>query len=527
MPQIVNTNVASLNAQRNLNRSQDMLSTSLERISSGLRVNSAKDDAAGLAISNRLQAQVRGFNQAARNAADAVSLAQTGEGSLAEVTNNLQRMREIAVQSRNATNTDADRKSLDQEFQQLLSENDRIAQTTTFNGRTVLDGTIGTAVFQVGSNVGETISVELGASSSMRTNAIGGITTQTLTLLGHDGTGGQGVLDGVSGDNFADVTPDESFALGAGELELNGIAVGAATAGTNGQGAGSAFAIAAAFNAMTPSTGVTAVANATTMSISAAEFDAALTFTDAGAGATLVYKLQINGVDVVTQGETPTITKQSDLITHINAVSATSGVVATLQSDNSITLTADDGRNIEFVEELTGATTNEADLVVGFKNATIGDGDAETHMTKSFTNKGSISLSSGADILLKDVNAQENFFAEIAQNATETFDAKTVNVSDVLTIGNSDDAILRIDQAISDVDSLRGTFGAMQSRFESTIRNLQTSSENASAANSRIMDADFAEETAALTRAQILQQAGVSILAQANLLPQNALALLQ
>ena len=150
MPQIVNTNVASLNAQRNLNRSQDMLSTSLERISSGLRVNSAKDDAAGLAISNRLQAQVRGFNQAARNAADAVSLAQTGEGSLAEVTNNLQRMREIAVQARNATNTVADRQSLDAEFQQLLAENDRIAQTTTFNGRNVLDGTLGSAVFQVG-----------------------------------------------------------------------------------------------------------------------------------------------------------------------------------------------------------------------------------------------------------------------------------------------------------------------------------------------------------------------------------------
>jgi Flagellin and related hook-associated proteins len=161
MALVINTNVMSLNAQRNLTTSANQLATSLQRLSSGLRINSAKDDAAGLAISERMTTQIRGLNQAARNANDGISLAQTTEGALQEVTNNLQRIRELAVQAANATNSDSDRAALDQEVQQRLAEIDRIATQTSFNGRKVLDGSFGSATFQVGANVGETIGIEL------------------------------------------------------------------------------------------------------------------------------------------------------------------------------------------------------------------------------------------------------------------------------------------------------------------------------------------------------------------------------
>src|SRR5690349_11090681 len=173
MALVINTNVMSLNAQRNLSTSGMALSTSLQRLSSGLRINSAKDDAAGLAISSRMTTQINGLNQAVRNANDGISLAQTTEGALQEVTNNLQRIRELAVQSANATNSDGDRKALDQEVQQRLAEIQRIASQTSFNGRKVLDGSFGSASFQVGANVGETISV--GLNTSMKTNAIGAV----------------------------------------------------------------------------------------------------------------------------------------------------------------------------------------------------------------------------------------------------------------------------------------------------------------------------------------------------------------
>ena len=193
MPQVINTNIMSLNAQRNLNRSQSSLQTAMERLSSGLRINSAKDDAAGMAISERFTTQIRGLNQAARNANDGISLSQTGEGSLVEVTNNLQRIRELAVQSANATNSASDRAALDQEVQQRLAEIERIATQTSFNGAKLLDGSFGSATFQVGANVGETISLSL--STSMRTVAIGktadyvgGSTYDTSLAVGQQGT---------------------------------------------------------------------------------------------------------------------------------------------------------------------------------------------------------------------------------------------------------------------------------------------------------------------------------------------------
>ena len=263
MPQVINTNVLSLNAQRNLNQTQNALKTSLERLSSGLRINSAKDDAAGLAIADRMTSQIRGMNQAVRNANDAISLAQTGEGALKQVTSNLQRMRELAVQSANVTNTDSDRKSLNAEFQELLAENDRLAQTTSFNGKKVLDGSMSSAQFQVGANVGETISVDV--STSMRTNAIGDYTTAS-----HD-------LNDVSITYIASAHVKRDLELGtvtakldqAGDLVINGHDIAAATDGTTGRGDDSAYAIANAINASTDDHGVTATASATTRTFSA------------------------------------------------------------------------------------------------------------------------------------------------------------------------------------------------------------------------------------------------------------------
>jgi len=357
MANVINTNVLSLNAQRNLNQSQMSLSTSIQRLSSGLRINSARDDAAGLAISDRMTSQIRGFNQASRNAADAISLSQVGEGALQQVTNNLQRMRELSIQSANATNTDEDRLSLDAEFQQLLAANDELAKNTSFNGRNVLDGTLGNATFQVGANVGETITVDV--SSSMRNTSIGQVATLTLN---------QTATAASAGVNLAALVDDDVSLAALGDIQVGGFDIAAAADATNGLGDGSSLQIAAAINASTSSHGATATANASTTTLSAANFATALNFTDDTTVSTdtLVYTLQINDTQITQQtaGST-TISSQSDLITLINSNAGATGVTATLQSNSDILLTASDGRNIEIGEQITGGG-DVADTVTGF-----------------------------------------------------------------------------------------------------------------------------------------------------------------
>jgi len=517
MANVINTNVLSLNAQRNLNQSQNSLATSIQRLSSGLRINSARDDAAGLAISDRMTSQIRGFNQASRNAADAISLSQVGEGALQQVTNNLQRMRELSIQSANATNTDEDRLSLDAEFQQLLAANDELAKNTSFNGRNVLDGTLGNATFQVGANVGETITVDV--SSSMRNTAIGQVANTTVTQV-------QGAA--VTGTALSGITAD-AISLADDELQIGGVNIKAAADSTNGLGDGSSVQIAAAINALSGTHGVTATANATEATITSTNFNQALTFADEDSDDTLVYTLEINGTQITTQTEgATTINTQSDLITLINTNAATTGVTATLQSNNDIKLTASDGRNIEFGEQLTGGTASKADTVTGFLSTTALDGvGAVADFATATTFKGKIDLTSASQIALTDVTGNDTFFVGIADNSTDTTDAAAIASANVLTVSDSNNAIRQIDQAIRDVDTLRGTFGAIQTRFESTIASLATSAENLSAARSRIQDTDFASETAELTRSQILQQAGTAMLAQANSSPQSVLSLLQ
>ena len=386
MPQVINTNIASLNSQRNLNSSQNALNTALNRLSSGLRINSAKDDAAGLAISERMTSQIRGLNQAARNANDGISLAQTAEGALSEIGNNLQRIRELAVQSRNATNSDDDRAALQKEAAQLKAEINRVASQTSFNGTKLLDGSFSNKVFQVGANQGETISI----SSIVNANdtALGTYTRATVT--------------GVAATGFGAIT--------AGDLTIDG---------GNGKGVISVGAIAA---------------------------------------------------------DTTAAERAGSLRDAINSVSDQTGVYAVNDTATTVTLVSTSGTGITIAHAGASSTTATTGLT------------AATTATSSDTG---------------------------------------FNTLDISTVAGADTAMQSMDAALKAVNSARADLGAIQNRFSSVVTNLQTNAENLSSSRSRIQDTDFAAETAALTRAQIMQQAGVAMLAQANALPNNVLSLLR
>ncbi len=479
MAQVINTNIPSLNAQRNLNNTQSALSTSLQRLSSGLRINSAKDDAAGLAISARMTTQINGLNQATRNANDGISLAQTGEAALAEITNNLQRIRELSVQSANATNSASDRSALDQEVQQRLAEIDRIATQTSFNGQKILDGTFGSATFQVGANVGETIGLNL--ATSMRTNEIGQIASATGTAV------------------TANALTDGGLTITVGTGTA--VSVGASVAGTEaGQTADSAYAKVNAIN----SAGVAGLTATATNS-----HTGAFVTIDGSAGTTATtYALTINGTAIfsgagnIASGASLTA---SDVAAQVNLYSSQTGVSATVDGANLVFNTVD-GRNTVITEAITLGTG-----VTGTGIAAASEG----------TVRGTVTLSASDNI------AMTGQFADIGQASTIARDAETISGMDVLNVANANETIQRVDAALTSVSSLRSTFGAIQNRFESTITSLTTAAENITAARSRIQDTDFAQETANLTRAQILQQAGTAMLAQANQLPNTVLTLLQ
>jgi flagellin len=476
----INTNVASLNAQRNLSSSQSSLATALQRLSSGLRINSAKDDAAGLAISQRFTTQINGLNQAVRNANDGISLSQTAESALDELTNNLQRIRELAVQSANATNSASDRAALDAEVQQRTAEISRIATQTTFNGLRVLDGTAGSSVFQVGANVGDTISVNF--SQGVRSNQIGQIATATGTAV----------------TNAALAAGDVSIQVGTGAV----VNVGATAAGTGaGQGADSAYAKVQAINAAGIS-GLTASAASTVTG-------AFSNITNGDAAGT--YNLSINGVAIYSGTGNVAAAgtlSGSDIATQVNLYSSQTGVVATVNGGN-LTLTSNDGRNIAVTQTVTLGGTGGS--------GTGADG------TLVATTRGTVTLSANQNITVGGGGIAKIGFAA-GSIALDTQTLANVNVN---SAANANTAIQRIDAALTTVSSLRSNFGAIQNRFQSTISNLQAVSENLSASRSRIQDADYATETANLTRSQVLQQAGVAILAQANAAPQSVLSLLK
>jgi flagellin len=475
----INTNVASLNAQRNLQRSQESLNTSLQRLSTGLRSNSAKDDAAGLAISTRFTTQINGLNQAVRNANDGISLAQTGEAALDEITNNLQRIRELAVQSANATNSASDRQALNAEVQQRLAEIDRIGGQTSFNGSKVLDGSLGTAAFQVGANVGETISINL--ASGVKATQIGQYATGTSGAVTVT-TGGAGVT--TSGEVAIKVGNATAVAIGASEAGskyINGSTDG-------GQNASSAYAKATAIN------------NASIAGLTATATTSA-TETFAAVAADTAYSFDVNGVNVLTQAATGTAGVSRDqLVAAINQQSNLTGVTAVADGAGDFIMTAADGSNIETIETA-GLGAGGGTTIVGGE-ITLSASDAIT-----VTGSAKLGITSGTVFQV---------------DSTTSVSTATVN-----TVDEANKTLFKVDAALESVSSLRSDFGAIQNRFESTITNLQTISENLSASRGRILDADFAAETANLTKAQILQQAGTAILAQANALPQAALSLLQ
>ncbi len=476
MPQFINTNVASLNTQRALNTSQGALQTSLQRLSSGLRINSAKDDAAGLAISERFTTQIRGLNQAIRNANDGVSFSQTAEGALSTVGNNLQRIRELAVQSINDTNSSGDRQALNNEVQQLIAEVNRIANATQFNGQNILDGSLSTLTFQVGANQNQTIQVD-------------GVDTRGSRLGADTGTGEYVVLSDLRGATASTDT-----------ITINGqtIDVGASVDATNGD----VNDLITAINAVAADSGVTAQ-KASSLSVD-------FTVADIGGDTTLT----VNGVQVALADPASAAAGASTLADALNAVSGQTGVTASA-STTTLTLTSANGADMTVTEGddglLTGAvspgTTGET-YQAGIVLATDVGADG-TAASASYT-------ITGAGTGLADTGLN-----------SVTYARSILNDVDVLTGTTANDALQSIDFALSQVNGLRAELGAVQIRFESTIANLQVSTENLSAARSRIRDADFAAETAELTRNQILQQAGIAMLSQANAAPQNVLALLQ
>jgi flagellin len=477
MALVINTNVMSLNAQRNLSTSGSQLATSLQRLSSGLRINSAKDDAAGLAISDRMTTQISGLNQATRNANDGISLAQTTEGALQEVTNNLQRIRELAVQSANATNSDSDRGALDQEVQQRIAEIDRIASQTSFNGRKVLDGSFGGATFQVGANVGETISLQL--NSSVKAAAIGQVATATGTTdltTNFTATGGKVVSGTITG---ADLTS------AAKSFSVDGIAV---TLNKDYSGAGGLDTEAADI--------ATQIGTGYTVSQTSGVFTIAKVATGAASVAPV-----LAGTDSAYLGGTST------------AGAAAPGL--TLTSSDTIKI----GSNSSAVAVALTGTYATGQALVDAINSKVSGAAASFDITT-----GKLSITANDSI------TTAGLFTTGAGNvglAAATAVSGSLSSQNVTSVAGANSAIQSVDAALTSVSTLRSTLGAIQNRFQSTINSLQGVSENLAASRSRILDTDFASETAALTRSQILQQAGTAMVAQANQVPQNVLSLLR
>jgi flagellin len=718
MPQIVNTNVASINAQRNLNKSQSSLQTSLQRLSSGLRINSSKDDAAGLAISERFTTQIRGLTQAVRNANDAISLTQTAEGALGEFSNIMQRIRELSLQSANASNSSSDRSALNLEAQQLLQELDRVSTTTSFNGQKILNGNFSAQQFQVGANANETISVSIGNASlnSLGSFQASGAVAVTGTAFVAGDVTINGVDVGVSIDASAESkvasinnvtdqtgvtatattsltsanTLQRDQALSSGDLLINGTNIGA-VGGSNTiatQGAN----IAAAINAVTSQTGVTAVSDLNTGALtlsSATGKDIAITSSNGTAGLNRVENASglevrdgtatastntvdfaggavgaaattttvfgqdiVNGDTVAFNGVTfefnaaatgtvlgsgnisvgaaagtadaaaaiadalaVSVAFEANTTTNASAGAATGGtatltitsdvqtttttnITATAGGANTGTLTIDNGASagvgaavgdtlnvgtVTYEFTLLGGTvTNSSNVGVnlgttevvagtnffnavntqyaaGNTNIQAADGGAgvvtltsdlsgsgTSNLTLTEVTTGTVAavaqgtLTAGTDGVTAALTGRgvielnsASIFSLAGNNLTKAgFGAASPLLSnlsavDISNVAGSNSAIAVIDGALSQISTIRAGLGAIQNRLDSTIASQSSTVENLSAARSRILDADFASETASLTRSQILQQAGVSILSQANSLPQQVLALLQ
>lgn len=489
----LNTNVSSLSIQRSLNETARALDTSMQRLSTGFRINSAKDDAAGLQISNRLSSQISGMQVAIRNANDGISLAQTAEGALQQSTTILQRMRDLALQAANSTNSGNERNALQQEVLQLQQELTRIAETTSFAGRKLLDGSFGSRALQVGANAFETISIGLGnfGSDTLGVN-IRDLVNGTAGALASDQLGGVFEQNGAVADNQV-----------TGNLSISGRA--SATLVVEG----SAGAVARSINQRRETTGVSADAR-TVLQLSFSEDDT-YSFDLYGANTEAI---SIRGM--VEEGDL------SLLAEAINAEASASGISAWVEG-GALWLVSEAGDDIvmdAFLSQDTGTAQVQGfdyggDEELTSALATMDDGSALRAI-------GVVRLSSAKSF---SVQADAATIDGSLSNNRSSLDK--VSEVDLLTDIGSQVAIGVIDGALSLIDSARAELGAVQNRLEYTIANLENSAENLSAARSRIRDTDYAAEIAILVRNQILQQVATSILAQANQRPQAILTLLQ
>jgi flagellin len=532
MPQTINTNVASLNAQRNLNASQSDANTALQRLSSGLRINSAKDDAAGLAISNRLTAQINGINQAIRNSNDGISVAQVAEGALAETTNILQRMRELAVQSANSSNSGADRLALQSEVSQLSAEIDRIANNTAFGDQKLLNGNFANQQFQVGANVGETIGVSVASAQSAD---LGELNSLAFTSA---------VFETGAVSTAATSANNESFI----EEQTLTFQTGPASDLTS-------YTVNVADNASaaTIASGITAnVANISATAQTVVRIEAGAATSNAAAGDEV--DIDVNGVTLSGLDYSSVANFTAALETAIEGNSALSGLSAT-STATYVEVVDASGNDIEIglsgITDAVFATGLAVDLdLTAYTDTAANSGVAISStgtgtLAETATAAGSVSAdafvtaSGTVSLFAQDSELQYTVASNVifgsggvtaattAANGTVTSLNLAVDDVDIGTVAGANQALQIIDAALTEINSQRADLGAIQNRFESVITNLANVSENSSAARSRIQDADFAQETANLARAQILQQAGISVLAQANAQPQNVLALLQ
>ena len=600
MPTFINTNMNSLNVQMALNASQTQQSTAMERLATGLKINSAADNAAGFAIVTRMTSQIGGDTQAAANANDAISLTQTAAGDLTQITNNLQTMRNLAVQASNATNSASDRAALNNQLQSLSAEIQRVSQTSAFNGVKLLDGSFTAQTFQVGANSGANNQIQIASIASASTSQLGAVggTSYSASAAGALTTSG----------------------LAAGSLTLNGVSVGASAMGVGGgQSTSSATSIANAINAVSATSGVTATAVATSA--------AGAALLSANAVAISANTFSINGVNVgaISAGGTPS-GQGANVAAAINLVSSQSGVTASANATTGVvTLTAADGRNINITANTnmvggaltqitsaslaleTGFASTLSDTAVGSTAVTLGAvtatvngisvsgvagstvlasaqnfvsafntaaaaatfGQGISGITASTDSNGVISLTSIGSVASIGISATSTSagFAAAATYAsqhgsvnlsssnanglviggsvvtgvagvdglTRGSTAATTSSSNMTTIASVDistaagavAALATIDGALAQVTASQAALGAYQNRFTSVVTSLQTTATNLTASQSRIQSTDYAAETANLSRAQILQQAGNAMLAQANQLPNQVMTLLR
>lgn len=521
MAQVINTNSLSLLTQNNLNKSQSSLSSAIERLSSGLRINSAKDDAAGQAIANRFTANIKGLTQASRNANDGISIAQTTEGSLSEINNNLQRVRELSVQATNGTNSDSDLKSIQAEITQRLSEIDRVSGQTQFNGVKVL-ASDQTMKIQVGANDGETIEIDLQEITSKtlgldKLDLTNQVNSKDLKAV--NGT----IKDAVPAVNNPAVVKNITFSSASGTPELKVMDDGSLAVKENGN-----------YYAATYDANANSVTYSTSVAATATSEGSQTSFVNgSGSSATLVELADITGATKTNTAPEPVYTVYRN--------DSTGGFVVD-DGTNTYDATVDLNSGVVTIGSSTAAGTTSA----GYTAVSSGDvlsipGSTTPSKAAITVDMSGVSLAGtnqlySRDVKDKDGNTSTEYFIkntgadgkETYYKATADLDAASSTAGKV-TLGDEVvvDPLSSIDKALQKVDTLRSSLGAVQNRLDSTITNLGNTVNNLSSARSRIEDADYATEVSNMSRAQILQQAGTSVLAQANQTTQNVLSLLR